>query len=131
MSVGRHRQGVVVDGTARSARRAHSSTRVPEMDPPPSPSTSSIGGGGRDDDLSHVDPELHRLIHLENERQFRGLELIASENFASRAVREVLGSCLTNKYSEGQGESLSPTVCIASAQRSTRILDGRAGGGGA
>ena len=32
----------------------------------------------------------------------RGIELIASENFTSRPVMEVLGSCLTNKYSEGQ-----------------------------
>ncbi|KAL9185839.1 hypothetical protein ACHAXT_003616 [Thalassiosira profunda] len=52
--------------------------------------------------VSDSDPELSRLIELEDERQHSGLELIASENFASRAVREALGSCLTNKYSEGQ-----------------------------
>jgi glycine hydroxymethyltransferase len=34
--------------------------------------------------------------------QVRGLELIASENFTSRAVMEALGSCMTNKYSEGR-----------------------------
>eukprot|EP01116_Phalansterium_solitarium_P006258 TRINITY_DN18565_c0_g1_i1.p1 TRINITY_DN18565_c0_g1~~TRINITY_DN18565_c0_g1_i1.p1 ORF type:complete len:491 (-),score=190.51 TRINITY_DN18565_c0_g1_i1:223-1545(-) len=41
------------------------------------------------------------LIEAEGERQFLGLELIASENFTSKAVRECLSSCLTNKYSEG------------------------------
>lgn len=54
--------------------------------------------------LSQVDPELAALIELEDGRQRKGLELIASENFTSRAVREALGSCLTNKYSEGGGE---------------------------
>ncbi|RZC81071.1 hypothetical protein C5167_043648 [Papaver somniferum] len=38
---------------------------------------------------------------LEKNRQFNSLELIASENFTSRAVMEAMGSCLTNKYSEG------------------------------
>ena len=41
------------------------------------------------------------MIQNEKKRQFEGLELIASENFTSRAVMEALGSCLTNKYSEG------------------------------
>ena len=51
--------------------------------------------------LSDFDPELAAMIKGEEVRQRKGLELIASENFASKAVREVLGSCLTNKYSEG------------------------------
>ena len=34
--------------------------------------------------------------------QVRGLELIASENFTSKAVMQALGSCMTNKYSEGR-----------------------------
>jgi glycine/serine hydroxymethyltransferase len=51
--------------------------------------------------LSEFDPEMEKLIRLEKQRQLRGLELIASENFTSRAVLETLGSCLTNKYSEG------------------------------
>jgi glycine hydroxymethyltransferase len=51
--------------------------------------------------LSAVDPEIHGLIEKEKARQFRGIELIASENFTSKAVIECLGSCLTNKYSEG------------------------------
>ena len=52
--------------------------------------------------LKKVDPEIHRLIQKERHRQRKGLELIASENFTSTAVMEALGSCLTNKYSEGQ-----------------------------
>lgn len=53
--------------------------------------------------LEETDQELFRLIQYEDERQKYGLELIASENFASAAVRQALGSCLTNKYSEGNG----------------------------
>jgi len=52
--------------------------------------------------LEEFDPELSAMIDAEDGRQRNGLELIASENFASAAVRSVLGSCLTNKYSEGQ-----------------------------
>eukprot|EP00796_Vickermania_ingenoplastis_P009044 gene9044-6345_t len=52
--------------------------------------------------LSAHDPELHDIIEREKARQFRGLEMIASENFTSRAVMECLGSALTNKYAEGE-----------------------------
>src|SRR5437867_2996196 len=51
--------------------------------------------------LSENDPELFAIIRLEKNRQLRGLEMIASENFISLAVTQALGSCLTNKYSEG------------------------------
>lgn len=51
--------------------------------------------------LSEADEELHDLIEKEKARQYRGIELIASENFTSLAVMEALGSTLTNKYSEG------------------------------
>lgn len=47
------------------------------------------------------DPELFDLIEQEKSRQWRSLELIASENFTSLAVMECLGSALTNKYAEG------------------------------
>jgi glycine hydroxymethyltransferase len=47
------------------------------------------------------DPEMFELLKQEKQRQRRGLELIASENFTSTAVLETLGSCLHNKYSEG------------------------------
>jgi glycine hydroxymethyltransferase len=51
--------------------------------------------------LAQVDPEISDLIRRETERQEEGLELIASENFVSRAVLEAAGSTLTNKYAEG------------------------------
>lgn len=51
--------------------------------------------------LSEKDPVLYEMIKNEKQRQFEGIELIASENFTSKAVMEALGSCLTNKYSEG------------------------------
>jgi len=51
--------------------------------------------------LSEADPDVHAIINKEKDRQFRSLELIASENFTSKAVMEAVGSCLTNKYSEG------------------------------
>lgn len=51
--------------------------------------------------LSTIDPEIAGLINEETERQRFGLELIASENYVSRAVLEAAGSLLTNKYAEG------------------------------
>ncbi|HPT99061.1 MAG TPA: serine hydroxymethyltransferase [Armatimonadota bacterium] len=51
--------------------------------------------------LSQVDPEIARAIDLEKRRQQGNIELIASENFVSRAVLEAQGSILTNKYAEG------------------------------
>jgi glycine hydroxymethyltransferase len=54
-----------------------------------------------DRDLAVVDPEVARWIVAEGRRQNDGLELIASENWVSRAVREAQGSVLTNKYAEG------------------------------
>ena len=51
--------------------------------------------------LSTSDPEVWGIIDDEWNRQFKGIELIASENFASKAVMQALGSCMTNKYSEG------------------------------
>jgi len=48
------------------------------------------------------DPAIYNIIKKEFLRQKRGLELIASENFTSKAVMSCVGSVLTNKYSEGQ-----------------------------
>ena len=53
------------------------------------------------DEILLQDPELARAITLESNRQMSKLELIASENFVSRAVREAQGSVLTHKYAEG------------------------------
>jgi glycine hydroxymethyltransferase len=47
------------------------------------------------------DEAIFQLIALEEKRQREGLELIASENFVSKQVREAVGSVLTNKYAEG------------------------------
>jgi glycine hydroxymethyltransferase len=51
--------------------------------------------------LAEADPEIFKAIEAEKLRQFENIELIASENFTSRAVMEAQGSCLTNKYAEG------------------------------
>jgi glycine hydroxymethyltransferase len=51
--------------------------------------------------LEEHDPEMFALLQEERARQQCGLELIASENFTSKAVMQCLGSALTNKYSEG------------------------------
>jgi len=51
--------------------------------------------------LKAVDPEVYQAIADERARQNFGLELIASENFVSRAVLEATGSVMTNKYAEG------------------------------
>lgn len=56
------------------------------------------------DDIAAIrdaDPEIAQWIDAEAERQFDGIELIASENFTSCAVRAAQGSVLTNKYAEG------------------------------
>ena len=52
--------------------------------------------------LENNDPDIYQLVLKERERQRRSIELIASENFTSTAVQQCLGSCLTNKYSEGE-----------------------------
>jgi len=51
--------------------------------------------------LAAADPQIAEAIAREHERQFEHIELIASENFTSRAVMQAQGSCLTNKYAEG------------------------------
>ncbi len=53
------------------------------------------------DHLRRFDPEIHQAVQAEEARQRDQLEMIASENFASRAVLEATGSALTNKYAEG------------------------------
>ena len=51
--------------------------------------------------LERVDPEIYSITQQEERRQRDKLELIASENFVSKAVLEAAGTVLTNKYAEG------------------------------
>nr|MBP9836565.1 serine hydroxymethyltransferase [Candidatus Paceibacterota bacterium] len=51
--------------------------------------------------IKDQDPELYATLIGEEERERKGVELIPSENYVSRAVREANGSIFTNKYSEG------------------------------
>jgi glycine hydroxymethyltransferase len=77
-------------------------------------------------DVAAVDPEVARILAAEDERQRTTLALIASENYASLAVRQAMASVLTNKYSEGypgrryyQGNRFADEIealCIARAK---------------
>ena len=53
------------------------------------------------DQVRNTDPEIAAILDAELGRQRGQLEMIASENFTSRAVMETMGSTLTNKYAEG------------------------------
>ena len=53
------------------------------------------------DEVRKVDPEIAQAIVDEQERQNSHIELIASENWVSKAVMAAMGSVLTNKYAEG------------------------------
>ncbi len=53
------------------------------------------------EEIKKVDPEIARCIELEEKRQLTKLELIASENFTSLAVRQAMGTVMTHKYAEG------------------------------
>ncbi|KAG5064012.1 hypothetical protein JHK85_005195 [Glycine max] len=53
------------------------------------------------DPLETIDPEIADIIELEKARQWKGFELIPSENFTSLSVMQAVGSVMTNKYSEG------------------------------
>ncbi len=62
-----------------------------------------MGGSGVTDplEIAGEDPELYDMMTGERQRQSETIDLIASENYSSRAVREAQGSLLTNKYAEG------------------------------
>ena len=65
------------------------------------PSTGGLAADYFDRPIEEVDPEVAEVLHGELARQRGTLEMIASENFAPRAVLECQGSVLTNKYAEG------------------------------
>lgn len=75
----------------------------PMADRPVSVPSGSTGGNPSTPtgSLRKTDPEIFDAIVAEEKRQRENIELIASENFTSRAVMEAQGSCLTNKYAEG------------------------------
>ena len=81
------------------AGELHEST-ISAMDTKPNPSTPASISAHKPM-LSEADPDIYRAIEAEYARQRDNIELIASENFTSRAVMEAQGSCLTNKYAEG------------------------------
>jgi len=66
----------------------------PKLNNPATPTTHKPS-------LSEADPDVFMAVQNEHARQRDNIELIASENFTSRAVMEAQGSCLTNKYAEG------------------------------
>ena len=81
----------------------------------------------RMNDLEAFDPKISQVIKNEIKRQEEGAEMIASENFVSRAVLQAMGSVLTNKYSEGYPNKryyggnefidISENLCIERAKK--------------
>ena len=69
------------------------------------------------------DQQLFDLIQLEHQRQLRGIELIASENFTSEGVMEAAGSVLTNKYAEGYPSKRYYGGCEVVDQVETLAID--------
>ncbi|OGH14416.1 MAG: serine hydroxymethyltransferase, partial [Candidatus Levybacteria bacterium RIFCSPHIGHO2_01_FULL_38_96] len=79
--------------------------------------------------LKQTDVEIYKLVRAEEKRQKEVLEMIPSENYASKAVMEALGSVLTNKYSEGfpkkryyQGNSIVDSVEILAQERAKKLF---------
>src|ERR1700722_13722100 len=84
--------------------------------------------------LSERDPVIAKLIADENRREDESMRLIASENYASRAVMEATGSCLTNKYSEGyahkryyEGQAVIDQVEELAIARLTKLFGAHGG----
>ena len=72
--------------------------QLPDIPTSSGPTVPPPSAGGS---LRKVDPEISDAVLAEEKRQHENIELIASENFTSRAVMEAQGSVLTNKYAEG------------------------------
>jgi Serine hydroxymethyltransferase len=68
--------------------------------------------------LADADPEIAAVLRDERQRQNNGLELIASENFVSRAVLEAAGSVLTNKYAGGTRDAGITAAASSSTSQS-------------
>ena len=67
--------------------------------------------------IKDSDPEIFRVLSSELDRERNGAEMIASENFVSRAVLQAAGSVLTNKYSEGLPGKLQPLQVYTEAAK--------------
>jgi glycine hydroxymethyltransferase len=74
---------------------------APKLPPPPTAIKSMSDSSVSKPSLAEADPAVFAAVKAEYARQHDNIELIASENFTSRAVMEAQGSCLTNKYAEG------------------------------
>ena len=79
--------------------------------------------------LQKTDPQIAALIKAEEKRQREVLEMIPSENYASQAVMEALGTVFTNKYSEGypkkryyQGNAIVDEVEILAQERAKKLF---------
>src|SRR3989344_6741868 len=79
--------------------------------------------------LLKTDPQIAKLIKLEERRQKDSLQMIPSENHASRAIMEALGTVFTNKYSEGypkkryyQGNAIVDEVEILAQERAKKLF---------
>ena len=79
--------------------------------------------------LKRTDPLIYKLILQEEKRQREVLEMIPSENYASKAVMEALGTVLTNKYSEGypkkryyQGNKIIDDIEILAEERAKKLF---------
>ncbi len=80
--------------------------------------------------LSKTDPEIYDLIQKEQQRQENTLMMIPSENIASKAVEEAVGSCLGNKYAEGypkkryyQGQAYVDEVELLAQERAKNLFN--------
>ena len=90
-------QGELAPASRAGLASTYLMSDFPEPIQPGRIESTSFSGGA----LRKVDPEIFDAIQAEEKRQRENIELIASENFTSRAVMEAQGSCLTNKYAEG------------------------------
>ena len=80
------------------------------------------------------DNAIFDIIEREHQRQLKGIELIASENFVSDQVMQAMGSCLTNKYAEGYpgkryygGSEVVDASGHLAIDRRKKIIGGEAG----
>jgi RpiB/LacA/LacB family sugar-phosphate isomerase len=74
---------------------------MPAMESKPNQPPTPAPVSAHKPSLAEADPDVFRAVQNEHARQRDNIELIASENFTSRAVMEAQGTCLTNKYAEG------------------------------